>query len=311
MKKIWAFVMLLLAVGIIAGLFGPPMQGQGVRAATLSDITTEVYIYWLSSPPEKMCKDDKAAISFEYTILRSAAGKYIPNTSGASGNLTAAGTLGTLDESSWPMDPIKPAGTISTVYTAEEAGHGQISIGSDTYSVTEKNSFPFDVEECDRNIVIGASDYRSGLLAEVDTELEGKGVIAIDSKSGVVTGRGTYQYRLTVTFQNPAPSYLTCDPPKKGSGDSDFVIVNAYLAGVTLVFDIEFTQVRMDPISFKCVDARGVTYDYEAFPGGDIDPNPDLNLKKLVFGPGVNNLDFAFGKGWGIIWLVKRKGKGK
>ena len=307
MKKKRALALVFLAAWGIAGLFGAPMPGQQVRAGSPGNLV-QIHILKNSSPPEKMCEGDSAPVGFMYSIVESVDGKYVPRTGGVKATLTATATSGILDDSSWPTNELLAEGNISTNYTAGDAGHVHITIDSSDYQVVGDNAFTFEVVPCQKDISIAASVIKTSVLGDLDTEFHGKGTISIDDK-GVATGGGTYQFTLTSNFNNPIPARLTCDKWQTSSGEAEFVIVRGLSTSRGLSFGIEFAQFNADPITAKCYDKSGISISYPVYPGGTVDPNTNVDLKSLDFPTGKTSQDFAFGDGWGIIWVVDRKAK--
>jgi hypothetical protein len=197
---------------------------------------------------------------------------------------------------------------ITTSYTAKQEGEAQFFIAGDKIRGSATLAIPFEVVECQLTLSFGAGYSKSSPVGTVSTEFYGTGGVH-DDGTGVIMGGGTFQYILTVPY-TPPNAGLTCDEYVKSVTDSTFVALGK--ASFTWVhIDLKWTPFDITPGVATCTDTSGRKFLYTKIPGEKIDLNTALKTGTLNFGAPSSWLNFDFGKGWGIAWLVKRKGSGK
>jgi hypothetical protein len=314
MKKKRVVVMVLMAGLLIGGFFGPPARGQVAGAVPLSMTTEEIEINWITPPPSMMCLGDQVSIAFTYiyetfTWSRGKPGLTpVANRPGASANLFASSNLGIVNPAKWRLAGAVGSGAIIANFRATQVGdNGEISLDSPDVSLAY-SSADFSVVECNGDLNISASDHVDDDNAEIDSEFYAKGVISIDD-NGVLTGEGDYQYILTVIYK--PPQGMTCDELVQSTSTSSFN-VSGTTSPTTASMDITFSPLEIQPVVVNCVDMSGKHITMPLIPGGTVDPNPELDIGTLSFDIGEPQVKFSFpyGKGEGVIYLVKRKGEG-
>jgi hypothetical protein len=296
MNKKRTFVMLLLAALLIAELFGPPAQGVSAKPAT------EVTISWNQPPPATVCVGDEIPISFAYNT-------YPPGTI-AKGTLNGSTTgTGTLTPNNWKTNNYLSMGFRNGTYKAEKEGVDEITITGSGFNVdaSTASTGQFEVLKCNYDITIGASDFVDQDQVKIDSQFSAKGVITIDD-SGVVYGTGTDKYKISVTWI--PPKTLTCEKPVDSNNNSTFVIFGT-ATKTNIRIEFRFEVISTDPAYAKCKDAEDKDIYVKLTTGDPVNPNQELGIKVLNFTPKANRIRYAFnyGKGWGIIWVIKRKAK--
>jgi hypothetical protein len=317
MMKKWVFTLLFLAGLVIGEFFGPPILGQGVGAAPLSaGAVTSVDIRYNTTPPETMCVGDSAPVSFVYQIERTKTGKSgvtveSANT-GFSANLIATATSGTISPSKWSLFQLTGSDTITATYTAEKTGTGRISISAGgSVPITGTPTVSFTVVECDLTISFAAGQYSGSGDTYSTVEFTGKGGAAIDRTTTKVTGGGTVKYKMMNSFGIKWPG-VTCDKMAQSTTDATFKLVRSTAVSTTVTISIEFSEFTSMPVEVKCVDSKGVRVSKTLIDAKKVDLNSEVKLTDLLFNSKIIRREFTFGEsGPGVIWLIKRKGKGK
>jgi hypothetical protein len=169
----------LMAVFLIAGLFGPPAWKASAALAPAQ----EVEIKWVQTPPSVVCKGDEVVISFAYYSK--------PREIIVKGTIHASNRgMGTLSENEWATRNFWDWGWEGAKYKAVNVGTDQISlIGRGFDIVAGASTSEFEVIECAYDVKIGASDYVEANEAQIDTQFTGKAETMID-EGGVVYGAG-------------------------------------------------------------------------------------------------------------------------
>ena len=303
--------MVFLTVVLIAGLFSPPAQSQGVGAQPLSAVSESVSVEWVAYPPDTICLGSRVALNFTYTIFSYApAGKGqfkpVANRPGTMGTLFIKTNLGMITPSSWRLEGAKGSATVTANYDATQVGKGSIEFNTPNMSLSFTRA-DFEVVKCFLNVSIDASDDVENASAEVDSELYGNGAISIDD-SGVLTGDGEYEYTLAVTYDPPQGT--TCDKVENSISITDFSASGTASLPMASM-DIQFSPIKIQPVVVKCADRTGRKINTTLIPGGTIDPNPELDIGTLSFDlrQPETEFNFPFGKGQGTIYLIDREGE--
>ena len=306
MNKKKVLVSFLLAAGMLSGLLISPLPGQAVSAAPPAQNITNIEVHFVTRPPEMMCIDDTAPITFTYTITSDYA-QYGGSGNGKPGkaSITATTTLGTLSKTSWALNATMSTGTITAIYKGKKAGEEALTFTATSGSMKGQTTFHFDVAKCDKTIIIMGDDYESGANGGFSSMIYGKGGIQTD-EMGVVMGGGSYQYLLGVQFTAPDKTF-TCDKFVQNSTDSTFIAFGkAPDKGIEI--GLQFKAFDTADLVAHCVDKEGKRLTYKVLKGTHIDLNPSLNLGTLSFSTGSGYISFKFGKGAGEVYLIKRKG---
>jgi len=293
-------LLFILAAGIAAALFMSPIQGQKASAAPPAQSVIGIKMHAVTKPPVILCVDDTAPITFTYAILSDYAEH------GGTGNpekvsITTTSKVGTLSPASWTLNASMSTGMITTIYKGKKEGVEEltflVTIGS---RASQSTTLTFNVEECDRTVVIMADDYESS----ISSMIYGKGGVQTD-ENGVVMGGGPYQYFLGVHFIEPGNAY-GCKDFVYNSTNSTFTAFGT-APGIGIELGLQFKPFDSADIVAHCMDKKGISVNYTALKGLHIDPNPSLNLGTLIFPTGSGYISFKFGKGAGEVYLIKRK----
>jgi len=303
MNKKKVLVSFLLATGMLAGLFVSPLPGQAVSAAPPAQNITNIEVHFVTRPPEMMCVDDTAPITFTYTITSDYA-QYGSNGKPGKASITATSTMGTLSPASWALNATMGSGTITTIYKGKKAGEEALTFIVTSGSMKGQTTFHFDVAKCDKTVIIMGDDDEPGTTGGFSSMIYGKGGIQTD-EMGVVMGGGTYQYFLGVQFTAPDKTY-TCDKFVQKSIDSTFIAFGK-APGKGIEIGLQFKPFDSTDLVAHCIDKQGNRLNYTVLKGMHIDLNPSLNLGTLSFSTGSGYISFKFGRGAGEVYLIKRK----
>jgi hypothetical protein len=147
MNKKKVLVGFLLSGVIVAALLASPLQGREVSAAPPAQNITNIQVHFVTKPPEMMCIDDTAPITFTYTIT-SDYDQYGGNGKPGKGSITATSTMGTLSPASWALNATMGTGTITAIYKGKKAGEEALIFTATNGSMKGQSTFHFDVVKC-------------------------------------------------------------------------------------------------------------------------------------------------------------------
>jgi len=312
MAKKRTFVLLFVTALLILELFGP--LGGGQEASAASDPGISVSVGWVKPPPETVCLGDDIPVIYVFVVFN----KTTSSTGGVTsvpGN-TYTGELAATTKGIGAVSPYKVylgltggSGRVYATYKATKTGFDVITVDGIFVTVDPAGASTgsFEVVRCDYNISIGASDFVSASGGEFDTEFHGKGTISTGD-TGMVMGTGTYQYNITIDWV--PPETVTCETLYQVTNNSTFE-VSGTASVERMTFQIKFYPVDLKPVTAHCQDQEGKTVDTQLFPGGSVDVDGALHLPTYGIPTSLSEISFSFpyGKGTGMIWLVKRKSK--
>jgi hypothetical protein len=217
------------------------------------------------------------------------------------------GNVGSVFPNKWMPSQLSNSGRITATYTPKKTGGDQITISGTGVDPAGATTAYFQVVNCDYDIEFSAANLVDNPNTKIDTLLHGQAVISIDEK-GVLTGEGTYQYTLDITYI--PPKTITCDPLSDVTNDSTFTVAGTASTQV-VSFKLKFYPVDLKAVEANCKDKQNKDITQQVFPGGQVDVNGQLHLSTFNFPASVSEYQFPlpFGKEVGKIWLVKRKSK--
>jgi hypothetical protein len=297
MNKKQMFVKLLMALFLIAGLFGPPAQ-----VVSAKDTDTFVYIRWIKPPPAVVCVGDEVPIAFVFFTN--------PVDTVVKGTLNGS-TLGkgTITPSTWKTNNYYSYGIRGSTYKPVREGNDQITITGSGFEVASLGASTdvFEVLKCNYDITIGASDFVDGEQVKIDTQFSAKGKIKI-SDSGDIYGTGADKYKVSVTYI--PPKTITCDKPLSSNNNSTFKI-SGTATPTTVQIEFIFEEMKINPVMVRCIDAERQIIYTKLTEEASVNPGKELGLTTLTFSAKASEFHYAFnyGKGWGMVWIVKRKAK--
>ncbi len=319
MKKPHGLHLLLLLVLLLGGLFGLPIQGQGVSAAPFSTLSEYIDFTVLNAPQPRMCLGNTAYFSIQYEVSANYTGTgknpgLTPIPVAGRFGLTATATNGTVSPTATWLYSLTGSGTVPATFKADKvAGTAKIVISiarSGIPGVTKTISFK--VVKCTWKVMIEADERNVENPIKQFIKFQGEGGINVTMSStagtGTLEGDGTYRYTMTYQYVNKDPN-LKCQDFSISSGDSTFSITNGSILANAVAFRIRLATVDMPASIAKCEDSSGHKVEVEANKAMTItDPNiPEF--ESLVFPDGKSYLPFAFGDGKAGVYLVQRKGR--
>lgn len=310
MKRRRVYINIVMAALVAAAVVLSPLQGQTVGAAPHADAVINVHVHFVLMPPATMCVGDAVMITFTYVITSAPIGG--PGSSSFTTISATTTAIGQIYSATWNIDATMGSGKFSTGYKAKKAGTDTITfkVNSGDQTATARTPYQVSIKNCDRKLIVAAGLYKSTPTGDMDTLLSAKGGISI-SDSGTVTGGGSYKYYLGVNY-TPENSDYVCDKYVTSTSYSTFSVTGTSEEDRVSI-DIEFDPIDFKPLIAHCVDAKGFKYKITVLPGEEhLNPNKEINLGTLGFGPGVDNLNFPFGEGgYGSVYLIKTTGSGQ
>jgi hypothetical protein len=115
----------------------------------------------------------------------------------------------------------------------------------------------------------------------------------------------TEPVKIDVTYIPPEGVF--CQKPEKSNTGSTFTVFGT-ATDETVEMGFKFEKIGISYVYVDCIDREGKQTRKELMPGREVDPTQELGIQKLTFSRKLSEYSypFSFGKGWGIIWIIKR-----
>ena len=299
MNRKRAFVYLLLAILMIAGVFGPPLAGRGVRAAPSSIVVEGLTLTIVNAPPANMCVDDTVPVTIQYSF-----NGYRSARSAGNIHVEPYGGSGLVRPRDFPINSSRArsgSGTITTRFTALLTGDAGMTITGTVNGVTATQNIGFNIVDCQKVFFISALAWSGEGDFAMETIFSGEGGMSIDPNSGNITGGGTYRYSLEVYAR-------ACREFTQATDESTFDIRGTRV-GEVLNFSLDFATIQTAAVNAECDwDGTGTYSDYPLIPSETFDPDSTLPFSQLTLYEGEEKIPFPFGEGGeGYIRVINRK----